>query len=79
MFTFLDEFYKIAFRKKIYMNLDELQTDLDEWLVKYNNRRTHQGKRCQGRTPMQTFMENLLLAKEKMLGIESNDRLALVT
>jgi len=26
---------------------------------------------------MQTFMENLPLAKEKMLGIESNDRLAL--
>jgi transposase InsO family protein len=75
--TFLDEFYKIAFRKKIYLNLDELQTDLDEWLVKYNNRRTHQGKRCQGRTPMQTFVENLPLAKEKMLAIESNDRLAL--
>lgn len=75
--TFLDEFYKIAFRKKIYLNLDELQTDLDEWLVKYNNRRTHQGKRCQGRTPMQTFMENLPLAKEKMLSIKSNDRLAL--
>ena len=66
LFPFLDEFYKIAFRKKIYLNLDELQTDLDEWLVKYNNRRTHQGKRCQGRTPMQTFMENLPLAKEKM-------------
>jgi len=75
--TILDEFYKIAFRKKIYLTLDELQEDLDEWLVKYNLRRTHQGKRCQGKTPMKTFMENLPLAKEKMLCIESEDRLAI--
>jgi transposase InsO family protein len=75
--TILDEFYKIAFRKKIYLTLDELQEDLDEWLAKYNLRRTHQGKRCQGKTPMKTFMENLPLAKEKMLCIESEDRLAI--
>src|SRR5215472_3344715 len=37
--TVLDEFYRIAFRKKIYHTLDELQTDLDAWLVEYNNRR----------------------------------------
>ena len=65
--TILDEFYSIAFRKKIYLNLEELQQDLDEWLQKYNNRRTNQGKRCQGRTPMETFLDNLPLAKEKML------------
>jgi len=65
--TILDEFYSIAFRKKIYLNLDELQQDLDEWMQKYNNRRTNQGKRCQGRTPMETFLDNLPLAKEKML------------
>ena len=75
--TILDEFYSIAFRKKIYLTLEELQEDLDNWLVKYNNRRPHQGKRCQGRTPMETFLENLPLAKEKMLDMESNDRLAL--
>ena len=63
----MDEFYSIAFRKKIYLNLEELQQDLDEWLQKYNNRRTNQGKRCQGRTPMETFLDNLPLAKEKML------------
>jgi transposase InsO family protein len=65
--TILDEFYSIAFRKKIYLNLDELQQDLDEWMQKYNNRRTNQGKRCQGRTPMETFLDNLPLAKEKTL------------
>ena len=75
--TILDEFYSIAFRKKIYLTLEELQQDLDNWLVKYNNHRPHQGKRCQGRTPMETFLENLPLAKEKMLDMESNDRLAL--
>jgi hypothetical protein len=73
----LDEFYSIAFRKKIYLNLEELQTDLDQWLVKYNHRRSHQGKRGRGSLPMETFLENLPLAKEKMLGIDNNDRLAL--
>jgi len=73
----LDEFYSVAFRKKIYLNLEELQGDLDVWLVKYNEHRTHQGKRCQGKTPIKTFMENLPLAKEKILSKEDNDRLAL--
>jgi transposase InsO family protein len=66
--TIQDEFYAIAFRKKIYVGLDELQADLDIWMERYNTNRPHQGKRCQGRTPMQTFMENLPLAKEKMWG-----------
>jgi transposase InsO family protein len=68
--TIKDEFYSIAFRKKIYLTVEELQQDLDEWLDRYNNRRTHQGKRCQGRTPMATFNENLPLAKEKMINKE---------
>ena len=75
--TMLDEFYSIAFRKKIYLTLDELQQDLDEWLIRYNTQRTHQGKRCQGKTPMETFKENLPLAKEKMLDMKEKDRLAL--
>jgi len=67
--TILEEFYSIAFRKKIYKTLDELQQDLDEWMWKYNNKRAHHGKRCQGRTPMETFKDNLSLAKQKMLSI----------
>ena len=35
----MDEFYRIAFRKKIYRSIDELQADLDAWLVEYNYRR----------------------------------------
>jgi hypothetical protein len=69
--------YQVAFRRKIYTSLDELQQDLDIWLEKYNNRRTHQGKRCQGRTPMATFLENLPVAKEKT-SIGSEGRLAVV-
>lgn len=68
--TIKDEFYSIAFRKKIYLTVEELQQDLDVWMDRYNNRRTHQGKRCQGRTPMATFMENLPMAQEKMINRE---------
>src|SRR5205823_14835256 len=49
--TVLDEFYRIAFRKKIYHNIDELQADLDAWLVEYNYCRPHQGRWCFGKTP----------------------------
>jgi hypothetical protein len=31
--TVLDEFYRVAFRKKIYRSIDELQADLDTWLA----------------------------------------------
>lgn len=65
--TMQEEFYAVAFRKKIYNNLEELQADLDLWLDDYNNQRTHSGKYCYGRTPMQTFLETLPLAKAKML------------
>ncbi len=65
--TIQNEFYAIAFRKKIYNTLEELQTDIDLWINEYNNVRTHSGKNCNGRTPMQTFLEDLHLTKEKML------------
>jgi transposase InsO family protein len=65
--TILQEFYQVAFRKKIYNTLDELQADLDTWLQQYNDTRPHSGKYCFGKTPMQTFLDSLPLAKEKML------------
>jgi len=65
--TVLDEFYRVAFRKKIYRSLEELQEDLDEWLRYYNEERTHQGRWCYGKTPMQTFLDSKALAKEKTL------------
>ena len=63
----LDEFYRVAFRKKIYRTVDELQADLDAWIVEYNQRRSHQGRWCFGKTPMQTFLDALPLAKEKLM------------
>jgi transposase InsO family protein len=65
--TILQEFYQVAFRKKIYHTLDELQADLDTWLKEYNESRPHSGKYCFGKTPMQTFLDSLPLAKDKML------------
>jgi len=53
--TIKDEFYAVAFRKKLYRTIEEIQPDLDEFMEYYNNERTNQGRYCQGRTPMQTF------------------------
>ena len=65
--TIQEEFYAIAFRKKIYRSIEELQEDLDGWIDYYNKERTHSGKHCYGRTPWQTFLESIHLAKQKML------------
>ena len=65
--TILQEFYQVAFRKKIYQNLEELQADVDEWVSFYNNERPHSGRYCYGKTPMATFQESKHLAKEKEL------------
>jgi transposase InsO family protein len=65
--TVQEEFYSVAFRKKLYTTLEELQQDLDDWLREYNEMREHSGKYCFGKTPMQTFMDAVHLAQEKML------------
>jgi transposase InsO family protein len=65
--TVLDEFYRIAFRKKIYGSIAELQADLDDWIRGYNSERPHQGRWCFGKTPMQTFLDAKPLAKEKSI------------
>jgi hypothetical protein len=65
--TLQDEFYAIAFRKKLYTTLEDLQTDLDAWIEQYNGERTHSGKYCYGKTPLQTFQDSKHLAQEKML------------
>ena len=65
--TMQEEFYAVAFRKKLYDSLAALQHDLDLWMDYYNNQRTHSGKYCFGKTPMETFNESLTLARHKML------------
>jgi len=65
--TIQDEFYAVAFRKKIYHTLDEIQEDVDKWMEEYNTERTHSGKYCFGKTPWQTFLDSKKLADDKML------------
>lgn len=65
--TIQEEFYATAFRKKIYASVEDLQKDLDIWLDYYNNHRSHSGKHCFGKTPMQTWKDSLNLTREKLL------------
>lgn len=65
--TMKEEFYDIAFRKKIYRSLEELQVDVDHWISKYNEQRPHSGKYCYGKTPMQTFNEAKHIAADKTI------------
>jgi transposase InsO family protein len=65
--TILQEFYQVTFRKKLYDSLETLQVDLDEWLVFYNTGRTHQGKVCCGRTPIETLLDGKRVWAEKNL------------
>lgn len=68
--TILNGFYRVAFRKKVYRSIDELRADLDLWIEEYNKGRTHQGRWCYGKTPMQTFRDSIDLAREKMIAAE---------
>jgi len=65
--TILQEFYQITFRKKIYQDIETLQEDLDEWMAYYNNERTHQGKMCCGRTPIETLADGKEIWQEKLV------------
>lgn len=65
--TILQEFYQVTFRKKLYGDMKELQRDLDIWMDYYNNDRTHQGKMCCGRTPMETLIDGKQIWKEKFI------------
>lgn len=71
--TMQEEFYAVAFRKKLYGSLQQLQEDLDIWMQYYNEERPHSGRYCYGKTPMETFTENKSRALEKMLNIVPSD------
>jgi transposase InsO family protein len=71
--TMKQEFYDIAFRKRIYSSVEELQIDVDLWINKYNTQRTHSGKHCYGKTPMQTFLDSRYIALEKSIPSDVNE------
>lgn len=57
--TLLDEHFRIKGRQKWYESVEEMQTDLNEYLRLYNHERTHQGRNMNGRTPNQAFIDGL--------------------
>lgn len=68
--TMQEEFYAIAFRKKIYTSIEDMQSDLDKWLTFYNEDRTHSGRYCYGKTPLHTWMDSKNLAKQKNIDLQ---------
>lgn len=62
--TVLDEFFRTAFRKKLYDSVAALQEDLDKWLNQYNYERPHRGYRNQGRRPIETFEKGLKVREQ---------------
>src|SRR3954447_17499222 len=65
--TMQDEFYSIAFRKRLYTTLEQLQSDVDAWIAEYNESRPHSGKYCFGKAPLETFRSAKPLADERQL------------
>ncbi len=63
--TLLDEFYRVVFRKKVYDTVEALQLDLNDWITIDNEQRTHQGRWCFGKTPMQTLLDTADATREK--------------
>lgn len=68
--TVLDEFFRTAFRTKFYESVEQLQTDLDEWLIYYNHERPHQGYRNMGRRPIDTFNDHLQQCQQQLADAE---------
>lgn len=68
--TMLNEFYRAAFRKRIYRTLEELQAEIDVWMENYNQQRPHQGHWCYDKTPLQIFLDSVSLAEgENLSGV----------
>jgi hypothetical protein len=63
--TVLNEFYRVAFVKRSTKQSKNF-SDLDIWIKLYEER-PHQGRWCYGKTPLQTFVDSIPLAKEKMI------------
>ena len=57
--TLLDEHFRVMGRKKWYESVEEMQKDLDAFLLLYNTKRPHQGRNMNGRTPQKAFTDGL--------------------
>ena len=72
--TFLDEHFRIKGRQKWYESVDEMQKDLDLYLVKYNTKRPHQGRNMNGRVPYEVFKTGL--SKNKTKEVKTDEKAA---
>jgi len=61
--TVLEEFFCVAFRKKWYCSLEELQTDLDTYMWHYNFQRPHSGYRLNGKRPVEVLLDKTTCPK----------------
>jgi len=61
--TLLEEFFCVAFRKKWYYSLEELQHDLDTYLWHYNFQRPHLGYRLNGKRPVEVLLDRTTYPK----------------
>jgi hypothetical protein len=57
--TFLEEHFRIIGSKKYFEGTDEMQKGLDDYLVRYNTKRPHQGRNMKGMTPYAAFKKGL--------------------
>ena len=64
--TVKEEFIPVAFRKKVYTALGELQDDFDSWLKHYNYERPHRGYRNLGKRPFDTIKKFIALPKQSV-------------
>lgn len=62
--TLLDEHFRIAGRTTWYETIEEMQKDLDAYLVQYNTRRPHQGRMMNGKPPAEMFLKGLPKVKK---------------
>lgn len=71
--TLLDECFRVHGRTTWYERVDEIQGDLDRFLLYYNLERSHQGYRLRGRTPAQALREALGIDELPPLWTTDND------
>jgi len=55
--TLLEEFFCVAFRRKWYYSLEELQQDMDTFMWHYNFQRPHLGYRLNGKRPIEVLLD----------------------
>ena len=63
--TIRSEFFQVALRQRFYASAEDLQPDLDAWLIHYNTERPHRGYRNRGKRPMDTVNDYLTLVRQE--------------